>query len=686
VNAPTDSTVAERPVAATPVAAKPAPRPRPPLAALAASVLAICGPGAITVYLAFRSGGFFAGAPAIVAVVLGVALMLRVVLADRPFEGFGPALLAAATGLGLYAAWTLASAAWSNAPAQAMIEFDRALMYWLALVLFGSFGWNRERLMWTLRALVAGMLFVAVFGLISRVLPELHPVAGALENSRLSYPLSYWNAVGIFTAVAIVLALGLATRREEPLVSKALAAGAVPLFVATLYFTFSRGAIVALAVGVVAFIVLAARRELIPTILAIAPPTAVVVALCVGTDLLSTASYAGPLGVAEGHTLAWELAGCAVGAALLRVALLPLDRGLDRIQVSRRTRRVGWALAAVAAFGILVGGGAAVHAPSRLAHGYERFSEAHAGAESGELQNRLTSLNNNGRVVQWELAVENFSSHPLLGSGAGTFGQVWAKEGKGHFHVVNAHSLYFEALSNLGVPGVAVLVFGLLALLVGLAWRIRGPDRIVYAALFAAALTWVLHAGYDWDWEMPATGFFLFSLGAMAIAARPGSGSPWIPSAPHRIVRVALGIGCLALVVTPALVALSQGKLDSSVHNLERGDCGAASGEALSAIHTLSVRPEPYQVLGFCDSRAGRDELAISMLRTAIARAPGEWESWYGLALVQAAAGRDPRHAAFKAYRLAPRELVTEEAAEAFNTNDPKKWERRALMAPLPLS
>jgi ABC-type nickel/cobalt efflux system permease component RcnA len=43
--------------------------------------ISVCGPAAITAYLAFRSGGFFAGAPAVVAVVLGIALTLRLVLA-----------------------------------------------------------------------------------------------------------------------------------------------------------------------------------------------------------------------------------------------------------------------------------------------------------------------------------------------------------------------------------------------------------------------------------------------------------------------------------------------------------------------------------------------------------------------------------------------------------------------------
>ncbi|HEY5334091.1 MAG TPA: hypothetical protein VIJ21_11150, partial [Solirubrobacterales bacterium] len=300
------------------------PAGRPATATLVASVFAVCGPGAITLYFAFRSGGFFAGAPAIVAVILGVALALRLVLAEEPFEGFGPILICAAAGLGCYAVWTLVSALWSHAPAQALIEFDRALMYWLALVLFGSFGWTRERLLWAVRLLAAAMVIVAVAGLVTRILPEVHTIQASIENDRLSYPLSYWNAVGIFAAVTIVILVGLATRREEPPLGKALAAAAIPLVTATLYFAFSRGAVAALAIGLLAFVVLAARRELIGSALAIVPPTIVAVLLCVGTHALSTGHYTDSTGVSEGHTLTIELIGCAIAAGLLRVLLLRL--------------------------------------------------------------------------------------------------------------------------------------------------------------------------------------------------------------------------------------------------------------------------------------------------------------------------------------------------------------------------
>jgi O-antigen ligase len=671
-------------------------RERPANPTLIAGGLAAIGPAAITFYLAFRSGGFFAGAPAIVAVILGVALTARVVLAEQPFEGFGPALVWAATGLGLFTIWTLTSALWSHAPAQALIEFDRALMYWLALVLFGSFAWSRERLLWAVRALTLAMVLVAVAGLATRILPELHSVQASIENDRLSYPLSYWNGLGIFAAVTIVFCVGLATRREEPPVFKALAAAAVPLVTATLYFCFSRGPTGALAIGLVLFILLCRRRELVGSALAILPPTIVAVLLCLGTHTLSTAHYSNSSGVSEGHTLTLELIGCALAAAALRLLLAGLDRRLDRVEISATRRRRAWTIVGTTIAVVVIVVGIAVDAPSRISSGFESFTETKSLQDPHELQDRFTTVNNNGRLVQWELALENFGNHPLLGSGAGTYGRLWAKEGDEYFKVVNTHSVYFEAMSNLGAPGLIFLLVGLFSILVGMAMRIRGPDRILYAALFAAVFTWAIHAGVDWDWEMPATGFFIFGLGGIAIAARPqeqsygeddgGPGSSWLPRAPGRTVRIALGIGCLVLVVTPALVAVSQEMLDSAVNKFKEGNCGGASQEALDSIHVLSVRPDPYQVIGFCDMSEGQDELAVSLLETAVNRDEGEWESWYGLAVVQAAAGEDPRAAAAKAYELAPHEPLAEEGHELFSAGNPKIWKRRAETARLPIS
>jgi O-Antigen ligase len=657
---------------------------RPLTAATAAAVAVACGPAAISAYLAFRSGGYFAGAPAIVAIVLALALVLRLMLADRPFEGFGPAMVCATVGLGGFAVWTLVSAFWSHAPAQALIAFDRALMYWLALVLFGSFGWRSERLLWAVRVLAATMFAIAVVALITRILPEIHSIPVGLEKDRLSYPITYWNGLGVFLAVALVLCCGLAIRDEEPLWSKAAASAATPILAATLYFTFSRGAIGALLIGMAALVLLTFRRGTITAALAIVPPTAVAVLLCLGTHVLSTEHYEAARGVTEGHHLAWELAGLTVAAGLIRVLLAPVDGILARVEISAAARRRAWIVFAGAAAIVVLCGVLAFS--GKISSGFERFTESGGIADTGELQHRLTDFNNNGRIAQWHLALDTFSRQPLHGSGAGTFARTWAKEGNLQSRIIDSHSLYLGVMAELGLVGILLLLLCMLTLLVAAARRIFSPERVLQATVFAAMVTWAVHAGFDWDWQLTATGFFFFALGGMAIAAKPGESASWAPAISGRTVRLALSIGCLVLVVTPALVAISQGKLNSAVSKFKEGNCGGASREALSAIHVLSVRPDPYQVIGFCDMIEGQDGLAVTMLETAVERDEGEWESWYGLAVVKAAAGQDPRAAAKKAYELAPNEPLAEEGNDLFTSGNPEIWKRRAETARLPIS
>jgi hypothetical protein len=140
----------------------------------------------------------------------------------------------------------------------------------------------------------------------------------------------------------------------------------------------------------------------------------------------------------------------------------------------------------------------------------------------------------------------------------------------------------------------------------------------------------------------------------------------------------------LALAVTPGLVAVSQARLNESVHAFKRGDCTRAIDSAIASARAVPARPEPFQMLAFCDSRLGLGPLSIRMAENAVRLDPENWEFRYSLALVRGAAGRDPRPAARAALRLDPRSPLTRRTVRRFATADPRKWGRRARSAPLP--
>ncbi len=107
------------------------------------------------------------------------------------------------------------------------------------------------------------------------------------------------------------------------------------------------------------------------------------------------------------------------------------------------------------------------------------------------------------RVAYWDVARHIGVAHPLAGDGAGTFHLVYHQLPPAH----DAHSLYLQAFAELGVIGLA-LVIALVAL--PLVWSVR--NGLVAPA--AGLTVFALHAGVDWDWQLPAV-----TVAALALAA-----------------------------------------------------------------------------------------------------------------------------------------------------------------------
>ena len=73
----------------------------------------------------------------------------------------------------------------------------------------------------------------------------------------------------------------------------------------------------------------------------------------------------------------------------------------------------------------------------------------------------------------------------------------------------------------------------------------------------------------------------------------------------------------------------------------------------------------------------------VKALQNAVDRDPDDWEFRYGLALVSAQAGRDPRPAAAKALELSPREPLAKQAVATCASGSRRSWARKARRAPL---
>ena len=148
-------------------------------------------------------------------------------------------------------------------------------------------------------------------------------------------------------------------------------------------------------------------------------------------------------------------------------------------------------------------------------------------------------------------------------------------------------------------------------------------------------------------------------------------------------LRVCVALAVAVVAVTPALMGLSQLRLNHSVAALKRGDCASAIDDGLSSISAIGARPEPWEIVGYCDMLLGSGDLAERAMRNAADRDPKDWEFRYALALVRARAGRDPRPAARQALALSPHEPLARQAVAMFASDSRRSWARRARQAPL---
>jgi len=604
-------------------------------------------PAVATAWLGFRAGGFFPGQVGVVGLTLALVLVGRITLARRPFEGWSSALALGSGALAGLAVWALASAVWSDAPARALAEFDRTLLYGLVLMLTGSAASRIGDLSMVLRWAAAAFAAIALAGLLTRLLPDTFPISSGFLAERVSFPLTYWNAMGIACALGALLALHLTASGREPVAVRIVAAALLPPIGVTLYLTFSRGAIWVLPIGLVLYVLLAQPRGLATALPAAGIPAAIAAKVAYGAELLARADYDSSAAAAsQGRNVALVVLVCAAGAAALRAAALPLDRRIERLDFPREARL---ALAGAVVVALLVGA-ALADAPRRISDARATFTEGQYMEYSDDLRTRLTSAVDNGRIDNWRVALDGFDSQPLHGTGAGTYRITWDHDRPAPPIKVNdGHSLYLETLSELGVVGLVLLLVALGTMLVGGVLRLGGPERHAHGAFVAAGTMLAIHAGVDWDWEMPALFVWLFGAGGVVLASREARLGEL-----GRIPRVAAALAVLVLAMTPALFAYSQGPLDRAVSAFARRDCATAIDAALTATERFGTRPEPWMVLGYCDARLGQYELARRALDAARSRDPENWQLAYGQAIVYGVSGLDARPYAAEALRLNP--------------------------------
>jgi hypothetical protein len=505
----------------------------------------------VLVALAFADGGYFpdATAAAGAAAFLGLGLLA---LVRAPGGGLPARALVALAALAGLAAWSAVSAGWSLVPDVPLLDMQRTMLY-LALFALALLVADGPRgagvLVWTVLGVI---IVVCGAGLLSHLQPDLvpaHPVVPGPPDTRLSYPLGYWNAFGALATIGGVLAIGLAADPRAARALRAAAAGASVVLLVAMYLSLSRGAWLAFFVGIVALIVLSRHRA---TLLA----TLLAVGVGVATGLLAPRLVdLGDGGQVGGGTLAQQDNAYTVVLVVIAFvvgvvqAMIADATASDHTRATARRAR-GLALAGVGALvvlaplaGLLVRNGdgdrvtsaALSDASSFVDRQWDDFLSPAAATPTDQGTARLLSTKSS-RSDTYRVALDGFKAQPIHGEGAGSYEVRFMRTRRVDDKVRDAHSLPLQTLAELGIVGFALLLCFLGAVGVALVRAVGGRGalrRSQSAAVGAAFVVWLVHACLDWDWEMPALTGAALVLGASLFAAgrrRTKQANPAVPA------------------------------------------------------------------------------------------------------------------------------------------------------------
>jgi hypothetical protein len=610
-------------------------------------------------------------------VAIGVwwAIALAVALAILPLARPTRAAIVAGSALAGLAALSALSIAWSDSAERAFAEFNRDSLY-LGVFALAVLAGTRSNLRRWRDGFAIAITAIGLVALASRLFTDLVDERDLFQflpggENRLSYPLAYWNGLGIFTGLAFPLLLGAAVGARSA-ITRGLAVAPLPALVATIYLTSSRGGAATAVIGTALFLALTTRRATaLAVTLAAGAGSAAVIGILVGRDELVDGPLQSAAAVDQGHGAALLIALACVGAGLL-VTLVDRYGPRPRVRIGRRAT-TALAVAAVAGAVLAI---VAIDPVDRV-RTFKKSPSEFQQIETDFTRNHLLSESGSGRWQFWSAAGDEFETRPVVGRGAGSYEAWWAQHGSLFRFIRDAHSLYLETLAELGLVGFSLLVLMLGTGLVAVAVRLRATgaeERVTIASLAALLGAYCVAAGIDWMWELTVVSVVaIATLGlltgpatASARRRRPSpaeNGRARSREAPkwhrHRYLLAVAGVVAVAMFViaTEAIPLLAQTRIRDSQAAVDRGDAAAALDKAHDARDLQPWASSPDLQLALVEEQTGDLRAARSSILEAIGNDPSDWRLWLVRARLETKAGAvsAARRSVREAKRLNPR-------------------------------
>ena len=281
-------------------------------------------PFLLVTYLGLRGGGYDAIVRSEVGLVAWWLVLLGAAIGALPFARLTRAAWIALGVMAAFVAWTGLGIAWSESAERSVAELGRvsALLgvFVLALSVQGRDGLRR-----TVAGVGAAVVVVAGVAVLSRLHPAWFPDLDAPRffpesQSRLHYPLNYWNGLAAFIAIGIPLLLAIATSARH-VAARALALAAVPILGLGAFLTLSRGGALEVAAALaVVFALHPQRLQLLAHTALAAAGTAILIAAANQREALSDGLLNNAAASQGDEMLAMTLVVCA-GVGLIATAI-----------------------------------------------------------------------------------------------------------------------------------------------------------------------------------------------------------------------------------------------------------------------------------------------------------------------------------------------------------------------------
>jgi tetratricopeptide (TPR) repeat protein len=266
----------------------------------------------------------------------------------------------------------------------------------------------------------------------------------------------------------------------------------------------------------------------------------------------------------------------------------------------------------------------------------------------------LLSSSGSGRWQFWGAAIDEFKHHPLNGGGAGSWGAWWLEHGSLQVFTQYAHSLYLEALAELGIIGFLLIAGFVVVAVVGSVRSALALGSSEIAAAAACGIAFFAAASYDWVWQLAGIAVVGIGMLGIALGALPSArAGAWGRAS---VIRPAVAVIAVAAIIPQFVILVANTHLANSRAAYNAGDATEAQSQALAAKAIEPWSASPYLQLGLISERLRNYPEASRWLDEAISRSRRDWQLWAIAARIEferatASSGAESRKALMRARR-----------------------------------